>query len=55
MTEIRDVYTLSNPMSLPEGVAFDSKSRRFFATGASPNFYDNILVIIGIFREKSFF
>lgn len=33
MTEIRDVYTLSNPMSLPEGVAFDSKSRRFFATG----------------------
>lgn len=33
MPEIRDVYTLSHPMSLPEGVAFDAKSRRFFATG----------------------
>jgi sugar lactone lactonase YvrE len=33
MPEIRDVYTLGSPMSLPEGVAFDSKSRRFFATG----------------------
>ena len=33
MTEIRDVYPLSSPMSLPEGVAFDAKTRRFFATG----------------------
>lgn len=33
MPEIRDVYTLGSPMSLPEGVAFDSKTRRFFATG----------------------
>jgi len=33
MSEIRDVYTLSSPMSLPEGVAFDAKTRRFFATG----------------------
>jgi sugar lactone lactonase YvrE len=32
MSEIRDVYTLGSPMSLPEGVAFDSKSRCFFAT-----------------------
>src|SRR5687767_10942211 len=32
MTEIRDVYPLSSPMSLPEGVAFDAKTRRFFAT-----------------------
>lgn len=33
MSEIRDVYTLGSPMSLPEGVAFDSKTRCFFATG----------------------
>lgn len=33
MSEIRDVYPLSSPMSLPEGVAFDAKTRRFFATG----------------------
>ena len=33
MTEFRDVYPLSSPMSLPEGVAFDAKTRRFFATG----------------------
>lgn len=33
MPEIRDEYTLGSPMSLPEGVAFDSKTRRFFATG----------------------
>jgi len=33
MSKIRDVYTLSSPMSLPEGVAFDAKTRRFFATG----------------------
>ena len=33
MTETRDVYSLSSPMSLPEGVAFDAKTRRFFATG----------------------
>jgi hypothetical protein len=32
MTEIRDVYLLSSSMSLPEGVAFDPKTRRFFAT-----------------------
>lgn len=32
MPEIRDVYTLGHPMSVPEGVAFDSKTRRFFAT-----------------------
>lgn len=33
MSEIRDVYTLGSPTSLPEGVAFDPKSRRFIATG----------------------
>ena len=33
MPEIRDVYLLSSPMSLPEGIAFDSRTRRFFATG----------------------
>ena len=33
MPEIRDVYLLSSPMSLPEGVAFDGRTRRFFATG----------------------
>lgn len=33
MSEIRDVYTLASPMSLPEGVTFDAKTRRFFATG----------------------
>ena len=33
MPAIRDVYTLNSPMSLPEGVAFDSRTRRFFATG----------------------
>jgi sugar lactone lactonase YvrE len=33
MSEIRDVYTLGSPMSLPEGVAFDPKTRCFFATG----------------------
>ena len=33
MTKTRDVYPLSSPMSLPEGVAFDAKTRRFFATG----------------------
>lgn len=32
MTEIRDAYPLSSPMSCPEGVAFDGKTRRFFAT-----------------------
>jgi len=32
MPELRDVYTLGSPMSVPEGVAFDSKTRRFFAT-----------------------
>ncbi len=32
MHEIRDVYLLNSPMSLPEGVAFDSRTRRFFAT-----------------------
>jgi sugar lactone lactonase YvrE len=33
MPEIRDVYLLNSPMSLPEGVAFDGTTRRFFATG----------------------
>ena len=33
MTEIRDVYPLSSQMSLPEGVAFDARTRRFIATG----------------------
>ncbi len=33
MTENRDVYPLRSPMSLPEGVAFDTRTRRFFATG----------------------
>jgi len=33
MHEIRDVYLLNSPMSLPEGVAFDNRTRRFFATG----------------------
>jgi len=33
MTETRDVYPLSSPISLPEGVAFDARTRRFFATG----------------------
>lgn len=32
MSEIRDVYLLNSPMSLPEGVAFDGKTRRFLAT-----------------------
>lgn len=32
MPEIRDVYTLGSPMSLPEGVAFDPRTRQFFAT-----------------------
>ncbi len=32
MTEIRDVYVLGSTTSLPEGVAFDPKTRRFFAT-----------------------
>jgi len=30
---LRDVYSLTSPMSLPEGVAFDGRTRRFFATG----------------------
>lgn len=33
MTQFRDEYTLQSPMSVPEGVAFDSKTGRFFATG----------------------
>lgn len=33
MTQFRDEYTLQSPMSVPEGVAFDSKTSRFFATG----------------------
>lgn len=33
MTQFRDEYILQSPMSVPEGVAFDSKTGRFFATG----------------------
>jgi sugar lactone lactonase YvrE len=33
MTQFRDEYTLQSPMAVPEGVAFDSKTSRFFATG----------------------
>lgn len=33
MTQFRDEYHLQSPMSVPEGVAFDSKTNRFFATG----------------------
>ena len=33
MPELHDVYLLSSQTSLPEGVAFDNRTRRFFATG----------------------
>ncbi len=33
MTALHAEYRLSSPSSLPEGVAFDPKTRRFFATG----------------------
>ena len=33
MTEIRDDYPLSSSVSLPEGVAYDARTHRFFATG----------------------
>lgn len=33
MTQFRDEYILQHPMSVPEGVAFDARTGRFFATG----------------------
>jgi sugar lactone lactonase YvrE len=33
MPELHDVYLLSSQTSLPEGIAFDGRTRRFFATG----------------------
>jgi hypothetical protein len=53
MPDIRDVYTLGSPMSLPEGVAFDSKTRRFFATGLFGGQITQIDAATG--EEKVFF
>ncbi len=33
MTQIREEYALQSPMSVPEGVAYDGRTNRFFASG----------------------
>lgn len=50
MTELRDAYELNSPMSLPEGVAFDAKTRRFFATALAGGQITQIDAATGVER-----
>lgn len=53
MTQLRDEYILQSPMSVPEGVAFDSKTGRFFATGLLSGAVTQIDAATG--EERPFF
>lgn len=53
MTQVRDEYILQSPMSVPEGVAFDSKTGRFFATGLISGAVTQIDAATG--EERPFF